>query len=78
MEKTDIVEWFDPYNYVHIQAYLYYQKHDAWPIGFLVEGISFSKDWKHNLLKKMTCEWIKHITTEYRVAGLTSQTFKQV
>ena len=38
-EKTNIIEWFNPFDLEHLKAYKYLQKHgfwlDIWQIGII-------------------------------------------
>lgn len=57
-----IVEYFDPYNQKHLEAYLSLQTKGNWPVEFYkgLIGIVFESDWHVQLMAKMANEWILH------------------
>jgi len=60
-----IVEYFDPYNQKHLEAYHSLKTTGQWPKEFYKIGIVFEGDWYVQLLVKMANTWLDH-----RLGGL--------
>jgi hypothetical protein len=56
-----IIDFFDPYNFDHLQAYRHLEEHGQWPQGFLPDDIELdSGPWVISLIKKMALAWLIH------------------
>ena len=55
-----ILDWFDPDDDRHLQAYEHYQLTGAWPVGFLPEGVVLSPGWDSGLARRIAQRWLRH------------------
>ena len=55
-----ILEFFDVYNYDHLQAFKALSASGAWPIGFIPNGTTFTPQWQIALIAWMAEAWVVH------------------
>jgi hypothetical protein len=56
--KIDVVDWFNPYDHEHIDAYKHLMEHGMWPEGFIPDNVEMSLNWNIKLMAIMTDCWI--------------------
>lgn len=56
----DILDYFNVYNVDHLKAYRFLEDTGSWPVGFLLEEISFCTGWQIKLAGKMATAWANH------------------
>ena len=54
----NIVDWFDPHNKAHLEAYCELEKNGAWPKGFLPENILLPPMWNVLIAFKLADRYI--------------------
>ena len=54
----DFVEWFDPYNERHIEAYKHLVKKGVWPKNFIPENVEMDFHWQYKLFAKIAECWV--------------------
>ena len=59
MSLKNIIEWFDPYNDVHIDAWVQLGKTGMWPHDFIPHGMGFSNLWQVGLANKIANCWVE-------------------
>ena len=63
MNKKSFVEWFDPHNKKHIEAYQHLRNTGCWPLGFLPEKIYMEPHWQILIFAKLADAW-----TDYKLS----------
>lgn len=56
-----IIDYFDPTNIEHIEAYVYLEDTGQWPEGFVPDGMEFPNLWQVTLANKLASKWIEHM-----------------
>ena len=60
MAKTiSIVDWFDPHNEEHIEAWKYLQDTNLWPEGFIPKYVERSTNWYISLLARLADAYLE-------------------
>ena len=60
MNKKSFVEWFDPYNRVHLEAYNHLRMTGVWPMGFIPESIYMDQHWQVLIFAKLADAWVEY------------------
>jgi len=55
----NIVEFFDPSNITHLQAYDYLQHNGTWPEDFFPRAMEFKPGWQVDIMSKIVDEYIQ-------------------
>lgn len=63
---TSIVDFFDPLDARHTQAYEHLMNTGTWPQGFLPEGLEFPPTWNYAIASKMADYWVEHMKAVVR------------
>lgn len=61
-----IIDFFDPHDFEHIQAYAVLVESGMWPEGFIPDGTIFPSDWYCMLAFKITDAWMQHMLAQIR------------
>ena len=61
----NFVEWFDPYNKRHIEAYKYLSKNGIWPKNFIPENVEMDFHWQYNLFVKIAECWVENFKPNF-------------
>lgn len=64
MRKVTIVEFFDPNNTEHLEAFSYLLEHKCWPIEFAIklqEKYSYPDNYQSRILEKITNRLLEFI-----------------
>ena len=59
ISKTHIVDFFDPYNVEHLQAYGHLSAQGTWPKGFIPKNVEVSGLWSVMIACKMADVLVK-------------------
>lgn len=54
-----IVDFFNPYNNIHLMAYRYLCDTGTWPEGFVPKGVEFGATWQVGIANKLAGAWLK-------------------
>ena len=57
----NIVDYFNPYNVKHIDAYHVLQDTGAWPKNFVPSGTEFPPTWHVSLTAKLASAWLDYV-----------------
>lgn len=55
-----ILEFFDVYNYEHLQAFKKLGTSGMWPGDFIPNGTTFTTNWLITLMSRMAEAWVVH------------------
>lgn len=55
-----IVDWFDPHNREHLEAWIHLEEQGVWPEGFIPKEVTFGPTWVVEIGIKMAHCWISH------------------
>ena len=55
-----ILEFFDVYNYNHLQAFKTLSKTGRWPVDFIPNGTTFTPSWQISIMSRMAEAWVVH------------------
>lgn len=59
--NINLVDWFDPNNKQHLEAYQHLCCKGIWPEDFIPKHIEIPNTWQVTLGQKIADCWIKHI-----------------
>lgn len=57
---TSIVDFFDPLNMKHIEAWKHLAKTGFWQEGFIPEDVVFTNNWMIGITFKVCNAWVEH------------------
>lgn len=60
-EDQNIVDFFDPYNLTHLQAWQYRASIGTWPNQFLPDNLAFDSNWDTKIQEKLGQAWLKSV-----------------
>jgi hypothetical protein len=61
----NIVDWFDPHNIEHINAYKHLESVGHWPKGFIPKDIIINSMWPMQIREKMCDAWMNYMCELY-------------
>jgi len=64
LKEKNVVEWFNPHDINHINAYKEHQQEGNWPKDFIPKEIKFSDGWFYNIGQKIIQCWIEYVKKE--------------
>jgi len=70
MEDTimNIIDWFDPDNIEHLQAYKHLMDTGFWPVGFLPEDVELRPAWSLTLFRILANKYMEEkLSEEHKV-----------
>ena len=59
--QPNVVDWFDPYDPAHLEAYRYLQKTGLWPADFLPRGLAFPALWQSTIQARLAHCYVTHV-----------------
>jgi len=63
----NIVDWFDPYDIKHMEAYKYLERNGYWPENFIPDSVELSSVWQIFLVGAMARCWLKHVEAKAKM-----------
>ena len=54
----NILDYFDPYDKAHLEAYIQLRDTGIWPEGFVPEGTPFPPTWQTQLASMLADAWV--------------------
>ena len=65
-KEKSIVDWFDPHNIKHIEAYKELQDSGSWPPNFVPQKMVFPPLWFYSISMKIAECWIKFMVDDFK------------
>lgn len=64
-----IIDYFNPFNIEHIEAYTHLLKTGQWPVDFWSDDIELPSGWQISIMNKLANVWVDYMIDPSSICG---------